>query len=135
MKKIFLFAFFIISALAFSQENGHVKPDESNIKRPLSESESPAEFPGGLNAFRMNISKNLNSSSFDSVSGTIKSDIKFKINTDGKIQDITATGSNVAFNNEMIKAIKSIKTKWKPAISNGQPVSQWVSFPMIMQMP
>lgn len=137
MKKILLSILIVGFTFAFSQETSNLNLQESNVsqtKLPLSEFDTPAEFPGGMNAFRMYISNNLKTDSFDNVSGKLKADIKFKITTEGKIQDITATGSNTAFNNEMIRVIKSIKTKWKPATRKGQPVDNWFTFPMNMQI-
>lgn len=136
MKKIITLILLGTVTLIFSQEKS-TQLNESNAsqaKQPLSEFESPAEFPGGINAFRTHLSQNIQTSSFDNVSGRLRSDIKFKITAEGKIQNITATGNNVAFNNEMIRVIKLIKTKWQPATSNGKPIDYWFTFPMIMQI-
>lgn len=135
MKKILISILILGFTFVFSQETSSLnESNTSQAKQPLSELDSPAEFPGGMDAFRMHISKNLRTSSFDNVSGRLTSNIKFKITSEGKIQDITATGSNAAFNSEMIRVIKSIKTKWKPATHNGQPVDNWFTFPMNMQI-
>ena len=47
--------------------------------------------------------------------GTIKATVTFIVERDGSITDIKVQGGNSDFNQEAIRTVKSVKTKWKPA--------------------
>ncbi|WP_185146976.1 energy transducer TonB [Chryseobacterium echinoideorum] len=55
--------------------------------------------------------------------GQIKSEVRFVIDQQGSITEITTIGANKSMNKEMARTLKKIsKTKWKPAKLNGIPV-------------
>lgn len=91
-----------------------------------------AEFPGSLNSFRNKIAENFDNSAMEGGEGTLKTTVTFIVERDGSISDVKASGSNSDFNNEAVRTVKSIKTKWVPAKINGQPVRQRFRLPLIM---
>lgn len=91
-----------------------------------------AEFPGSLNSFRNKIAENFDNSAMEGGEGTLKATVTFIVERDGSISDVKASGSNSDFNNEAVRTVKSIKTKWVPAKINGQPVRQRFRLPLTM---
>lgn len=92
-----------------------------------------AEFPGGgLGAFRNKFSENFDTGAMEGGEGTIKATVTFIIERDGSITDIKVQGGNSDFNQEAIRTVKSIRTKWKPAKINDQPVRQRYKMPLTM---
>ena len=90
-----------------------------------------ADFPGGISRLRMIISENMDLSSIEGdIKGTVTAKINFIIDVNGNIKNIEASGNNKAFNDEAIRTIKSIKTKWLPAKKDGIPVESSFSYPM-----
>lgn len=95
--------------------------------------EQEAEFTGGgINGFRRKVSEEFDSSVMDGDEGTLKAEITFVVERDGSITQVKATGSNIDFNREAERTIKSIKTKWKPAKVDGQPVRSRYRLPLTM---
>ena len=92
-----------------------------------------AEFPGGgLSAFRTKFSENFDTSAMEGGEGTIKATVTFIVERDGSITDIKVQGGNSDFNQEATRTVKSVKTKWKPAKINDQPVRQRYKMPITM---
>lgn len=93
-----------------------------------------AEFPGGgLEKFRNNFRENFDTSSMEGGEGVIKATVSFIVERDGSITDIKIQGGTSDFNQEAIRTVKSIRTKWKPAKINDQPVRQRYKMPIAMQ--
>ncbi|WP_313502176.1 energy transducer TonB [Kaistella carnis] len=120
--KVFLFVFTIVcSCLSYSQEN---------TKEAYVITERLAEFPdGGLQNFRKLIEDNFREKKVKG-EGKEYCELKFVIERDGSISNITANGSNESFNKEAIRAISKIKTKWIPAKIDGQPVRYRFRIPL-----
>lgn len=136
MRKLIYLIAVIFSSLIFGQEaqnsskNANQPDAFSNVYEKV---EKEAEFPGGLNAFRTELIKNFNSSAIPFAPNTIiKTKVRFIVEADGTITNITAEGDNAKFNKESIKAISKIKQKWEPAMINGSPVRQMFLFPFAM---
>ena len=92
-----------------------------------------AEFPGGgLSAFRNKFIENFDTGAMEGGEGTIKATVSFIIERDGSITDIKVQGGNSDFNQEAIRTVKSIRTKWKAAKINDQPVRQRYKMPLTM---
>lgn len=85
------------------------------------------EFPGGLNAFQMEIARNISypvGAQKTKTSGAVY--IKFKIDKDGEMKNISpALGIPEKIGREGVKVIESIKKKWKPAEFNGVKIAVW----------
>lgn len=108
-----------------------VKPQVSETQ-VYSEVEQLAEFPGGLNAFRNRVGGDFDQSVMDGDEGTVKTTVSFVVERDGSITDVKANGSNRYFNEEAVRTVKSIRTKWKPAKINGQNVRYRYTLPITM---
>lgn len=80
-----------------------------------------AEFPSGMNGFRKKLIDNIDSSSFE-FTGKITTTLSFTIDENGELKNIQATGNNQSFNDEAIRVVKSIITKWKPARKDGKTI-------------
>ncbi|MFC6266808.1 M56 family metallopeptidase [Frigoriflavimonas asaccharolytica] len=100
----------------------------------LTEVDELPEFPGGINAFRSQLSKTFNVAILTGKEGMIKSEIYFVVEKDGTISDVSAAGSNEMFNNEAIRATKSSNEDqtWKPAVKDGKPVRYRFRLPLTM---
>ncbi len=88
-------------------------------ERVFSVVEQSAEFPGGYLALRRLFKEKLNTSEFVTDISGAKTEISLTIEKDGSISDVKAEGLSIEFNNEAIKTMKSIRTKWTPALING----------------
>ena len=108
-----------------------VKPQVSETQ-VYSEVEQLAEFPGGLNAFRNRVGGDFDQSVMDGDEGTVKTTVSFVVERDGSITDVKANGSNRYFNEEAVRTVKAIRTKWKPAKINGQNVRYRYTLPITM---
>ncbi|REC80470.1 hypothetical protein DRF60_01815 [Chryseobacterium elymi] len=134
MKKISMLFLLLGTQLVFSQVSTKEKtPEQPNalesVVSPLLETDIPAEFPGGMTALRRHISSEFDHSRLNA-SGKLKSVTKFLIHPDGSMSSISTTGDEPSMNKEMTRVIKRIKTKWKPAMRNGQPIKTWYEIPM-----
>ena len=109
-----------------------VKPQISETQ-VYTEVEQLAEFPGGINKFRSNVSNNFDTGVMDGDEGVVKTTITFVVERDGSITDVKADGPNKGFNAEAIRTVKSIKNKWSPAKINGQAVRYRYRLPVAMQ--
>lgn len=92
-----------------------------------------AKFPGGIDAFRNQVSKYFNQDSFDGSGDLLKTTITFIVEKDGSISNITANGSDVSFNKEAIKTVGKIKSKFMPAQEKGKNVRYAFKMPIAMQ--
>ncbi|MFP3592201.1 M56 family metallopeptidase [Chryseobacterium sp. SIMBA_038] len=101
---------------------------------PYSKDFVTAEYPGGINSFRTKLASNFNGSVFDGKKGLIKSIVLLNLDENGKITQISATGDNTAFNNELTRAATAAnnETLWKPATRNGKPEATVFKLPVTM---
>nr|WP_315026002.1 hypothetical protein [uncultured Chryseobacterium sp.] len=102
--------------LNFKTNSPMASKDDNTI---FSEVEQSAEFPGGYGSLRKLFVEKLNTSEFITDVSGAKTELSFIIEKDGSISDVKAEGLNIEFNNEAIKTMKSIPTKWSPALING----------------
>ena len=123
MKKLLLLFGLILSSLTFAQA---VSEDSAVV------SEKIADFPdGGAQNFRQLLAKNFRSKKVKG-SGKVSCQLKFVVERDGSITNVTVIGSNESFNEEAVRAISLIKTKWEPAKINGVPVRYRFTVPLTM---
>lgn len=130
MKKLSILLLLLGAHFAFSQtlQKEEIKKTALNSTE-LAYTETPAEFPGGMDALRKYILNEFNMAKIRS-SGVITSVVKFVVGTDGGIESVSSTGDDKDMNEEMDRVIKSIKTKWKPARNKGKAVRYFVKFPI-----
>lgn len=134
MKKISVLVLLLGAQLVFSQisPKEESRQKDSSIQK-LSTKETPVEFPGGMAALRSHISSTFDPSIIKG-SGTFKSVTKLLILPDGSMSSISTTGDNPSMNKEMTRVIKAIRTKWKPATRDGQPVETEYQIPMTISL-
>ena len=144
MKKIVLLICFSFSLVAFSQNVKMIDYEKSpsptiNRQKPKLEinkiyerTDEAAEFPGGINAFRVKLADALVLDSVKTLHGEnfVKTTLDFVVERDGTFTDLKASGSNVIFNTEAARAMKSIKGKWKPAKYEGVVVRSRYRIPL-----
>lgn len=120
MKKFLLLFALLFSIVAFSQEK--------NENEVLEIVDKAAEFPEGISSFRNEFAKNVNINKVQG-KGTFRTVVTFVVERDGTISDLKARGENQSFNEQAVRAIKKIKTKWSPAKKDGTNVRSRFRFP------
>lgn len=120
MKKFLLLFVLFVSTAAFSQNQNDSEVFESVDKA--------ATFEGGISSFRNEFAKNVNINKVQG-KGTFRTVVTFVVERDGTISNLKATGENQSFNEQAVRAIKKIKTKWSPAKVNGTEVRSRFKFP------
>jgi protein TonB len=80
----------------------------------------PAMYPGGDNAFARYVQENDMSSK--GISGVVV--VKFIVDSTGKSHDISVVSGPEALRNEAIRLIKKVD-KWVPGIANGKMANTW----------
>lgn len=92
------------------------------------------ELPGGVNAFRKEVHKNLEGYlDWDAYKPKGKFIVFFEIDTDGKISNIEIepkVANSETFFEDIKFAIKKVKGKWMPAKINGTPVKYKFRMPL-----
>ncbi|MFC4164836.1 energy transducer TonB [Epilithonimonas zeae] len=120
MKKILLLFVLLFSVTAFSQEKNENEVFEAVDKA--------ATFEGGISSFRNEFAKNVDTKKVQG-KGTFRTVMTFVVEKDGTISELKANGENQSFNEQAVKAMKKIKTKWSPAKKDGTTVRSRFKFP------
>jgi periplasmic protein TonB len=90
-------------------------------------------FPGGINAFLRIVGNKFVAPEMDEEK-VLKVIVFFIVEKDGSLSNITVPRTaGKALDEEAIRVLKSIKTKWEPGIYNGQPVRTQFSLPIVVQ--
>ena len=110
-------------------------PDSDNQIYDFEAVEVPAEYPGGINAFRTFVQNTLQypSAAIDAgVKGTIE--LSFVIDRTGAVTDIKIVRDvSYGTGEAAVTALKKSK-KWQPAIQNGRPVPVRYSLPIRLDL-
>lgn len=135
MKKLLIFAVLMNSANIFSQETVSANQEKTDVNNTIYEDiADKAEYPGGINAFRNNFAQTFKAGKVNG-RGQVKSEVRFVVDQQGMITDITTIGENKSMNKEMERAIKAMsKTKWIPAKIDGQPVKFRFKLPITINL-
>lgn len=121
MKKIITFFVCLGFGFAFSQK--YTLPDHGIFKQKTPE-RKPAQYPGGISLFIQDVTKEIKANRIiSSKEEKARSNAHFYINTQGEIEKIVVTGSNMSLNKEVERVLKSMKTKWTPGELDGKPTS------------
>ena len=116
--------------------NGEIEKGKSTISSEVPEDvlnttvsvDKMPEFPGGLSAFYTYVGEKFEAYDVDK---TISVYLSFVIEKDGSMTDIkvlrTATPS---IDREAIRVLKSLRTKWKPGVKDGQSVRTLYRLPI-----
>ncbi len=108
------------------------KPAEPavDITTPLESAEIKPEFPGGVQALRKFLERNLRNPRELEKDELISVKVRFVVGYDGKLQrfEIAQDGGN-EFNNEVMRVLKKMPA-WTPGKSKGQNVSVYYVIPV-----
>ncbi len=92
------------------------------------------EYPGGIIKFREYIANNFEKRELDGVA-TVKVLMSFVIEKDGSMSDIKVLRNpGYGLDVEAIRVLKSLKTKWKPGLKDGQKMRTQYNLPITVQM-
>lgn len=94
--------------------------------------EKIANYPGGMNALRKEISQLFYTDAVHSETSNIKTNIGFIVEKDGSISNVIAEGDNYSFNRQAEIAMYSVTEKFIPAYHNGNPVPYYFTLPLIL---
>lgn len=90
-------------------------------------------FPGGMNNFYNYVAKNFRAPEAG-LSKTIKVYVSFVIERDGTMTDIRVIRNpGFGLDQEAIRVLKNLKTKWSPGILNGKPVRTSYNLPIVVE--
>lgn len=101
-----------------------------DITTPMDIAEIMPQFPGGMQALRKFLVRNLNNPRDLEKGELISVKVKFVVGYDGKLQRFEfLEGGGKAFNNEVIRVLKKMPA-WTPGKSKGQNVSVFYIIPV-----
>lgn len=90
-------------------------------------------FPGGINKFYSYVAQNFRAPETQ-ISNTIKVYVSFVIEKDGTMTDIKVLRNpGFGLDQEAIRVLKGLKTKWTPGILNGKPVRTAYNLPIVVE--
>jgi protein TonB len=104
---------------------GKGKGTEGDTKSPgtvntTNELDVMPEFPGGIKEFQRYISRNIDKPDMDESMPSITAIVSFVIEKDGGLSDIKVLRSNdKELEKAAVKVLKSLHTKWKPGMKDG----------------
>lgn len=105
-------------------------PDTAHISAVLDK--QPA-FPGGINKFYSYVAQNFRTPE-TALSKSIKVYVYFVIEKDGSMTDIQVLRNpGFGLDQEAIRVLKNLKTKWSPGILNGKSVRTSYNLPIVVQ--
>lgn len=92
------------------------------------------EFPGGMKKFYDYVGDNFERQEIDNVE-SITVHVSFVIEKDGSMTDIRVLRNpGYGMDKEAIRVLKSLKTKWKPGVLNGQNVRTQYTLPITVKI-
>ena len=93
---------------------------------------------GGIGRFRKDMSNNIDLFEHpflpNLVGMTLKSELKFVIDENGKIKNVEAVGENDAFNTLCKIALYKTEGNWIPAQKDGKNIKSSFKFPIVTQI-
>ena len=109
---------------------GLVSIEKPIINEVMENPEIQASYPGGINALKKFLERNLINPAEIDAGEMVAVNIKFVVGYDGKLQNFTVTkdGGDI-FNKEVIRVLKKMP-QWIPGKSNGQNISVYFVIPI-----
>lgn len=112
-------------------DGGDEKPTGPVIAAVL---DAQPEFPGGMKKFYDYVGKNFKEFDIENVD-KVTVMVSFVIERDGGMTDIRVLRNpGYELDKEAIRVLKSLKTKWKPGILNGEPVRTQYTLPITVKI-
>ncbi len=103
---------------------------EADPKTPINNPEFEPSYPGGMNALRTFLQRNLTNPEDLEESEQVSVKIKFIVGYDGVLKNFeTLQDGGAAFNNEVMRVLKKMP-QWVPGKSNGKNVSVYYTIPV-----
>lgn len=93
-----------------------------------------ADYPGGINELRKEVSNLFYLGGVYSEVKTVKAIVAFIVEIDGTITNVEAQGENFTFNRQAEIAIYSVPKRFSPAVINGNPVRYRFRLPLTMKL-
>ncbi|WP_294284711.1 hypothetical protein [uncultured Chryseobacterium sp.] len=93
-----------------------------------------ADYPGGINELRKEVADLFYLGGVYSDTKTVKANVGFIVERDGRVTNVQAEGENFTFNRQAEIAVYSISQKFSPAIVNGDPVRYRFKLPLTMNI-
>lgn len=91
------------------------------------------EYPGGINKFYEYVGNNFEKPEMDETEN-ISVYVAFVIEKDGSMTDVKVLRNpGYGLGKEAIRVLKSLRTKWKPGIKDGQPVRTQFTLPITVK--
>ena len=110
--------------------NGTLPEKKVDNLTPMYRAEVMPAYPGGMEALRKFLQKNLQNPQDMEQGQTIAVKIKFVVGYDGELKSFeTIEDGGAAFNNEVIRVLKKMP-EWTPGKSNGENVSVYYTIPV-----
>lgn len=107
--------------------------DETNYDQTFTKVEVEAKFPGGSEAWRKFLTRNLNASApidNGAAPGQYTVIVQFIVDKEGQVSEVKATTNHgFGMEEEAVRVIKKA-TKWEPAIQNGRQVKAYKRQPV-----
>ena len=97
--------------------------------KPLSFAEVMPEFPGGMEAFRNFLLKNLRQPDDLEEGSKVVVKIKFVVDADGTIKEVNILASGGDLDKEVLRVINKMP-KWKPGSHNGKHIPVYFTLPI-----
>ncbi|RZJ76186.1 MAG: hypothetical protein EOO45_03240 [Flavobacterium sp.] len=121
MKKILLVILLVLSSAGLTAQSA---PSNEAFVKP----DSPAEFPGGINAFNKFVSNNLVLR--DTTAKDLKIYVSYVVDTDGGVDNVMVVKDpGFGLGEEAVRVVK-LSPKWNPALKDGKPVRSAMVFPI-----
>jgi len=117
------------AAIKYLKESNATAPEQA-VYKPEQTTPQP-EYPGGINAFRAMIGKNINMKGLPP--GDMKLTVSFVVETDGSVTDIKVLKeTNATITKELTRVI-ALSENWKPGMLNGKPVRTSYTVPVHLE--
>lgn len=92
------------------------------------------EFPGGMKKFYTYVGENFEKPEIENIE-SLTVHVSFVIERDGSMTDIRVLRNpGYSLDKEAIRVLKSLKTKWKPGVLNGQNVRTQYTLPITVRL-
>ncbi|KAA0127544.1 hypothetical protein FY557_12505 [Chryseobacterium sp. SN22] len=93
-----------------------------------------ADYPGGINELRKEVADLFYLGGVYSDTKTVKANVGFIVERDGRVTNVQAEGENFTFNRQAEIAVYSVSQKFSPAIVDGDPVRYRFKLPLTMNI-
>ena len=125
----------VIEQLSGNGGDGTGPPPETvkpaiDINTPVYEAEIMPSYPGGVDALRKFLQRNLTNPKDMEEGEEVSVKVKFVVGYNGKLQSfVTVQDGGEAFNKEVVRVLKKMP-EWIPGKSNGQNISVYYTIPV-----